>query len=211
MGSRVQEPISDHHVGQRHLDRLVMLSDGVFAIAITLSAIEIKPDSSPGQSLWQAWSIPLLVYFFSFLFIGTVWFYHRRMVAHLRDIDTFGSAINLVLLSVVALMPVVNRNVFTSAFHALGVPIFAGMLVVTFLCLAAFWIHVVYVAKLAPDLPRAVAVLWLLEMVSPVVGAVGVVLYGRQDWVALAVMIVVFLVLLLTRARTVKRAAKPGA
>jgi hypothetical protein len=43
-----------HHVHQRHLDRLVMLSDGIFTIAITLSAIEIRPELKPGQSLWQA-------------------------------------------------------------------------------------------------------------------------------------------------------------
>ena len=100
---------------------------------------------------------------------------------------------------------------FTSEFHALGVPIFAGMLVVTFLCLAAFWIYVVYMAKLAPDLPRAMAVLWLIEMVSPVVGALGVALYDRQHWIALAVMMVVFLALLVVRTRAAKRAAKPDA
>lgn len=52
MESRVREPVSDHHIGQRHLDCLVMLSDGVFAIAITLSAIEIKSEAVPGRNLW---------------------------------------------------------------------------------------------------------------------------------------------------------------
>ena len=55
MNSRADQPVNDRSVGQRHLDRLVMLSDGIFAIAITLSAIEIRPELKPGQSLWQAW------------------------------------------------------------------------------------------------------------------------------------------------------------
>lgn len=210
MGSRVQEPISDHHVGQRHLDRMVMLSDGVFAIAITLSAIEIKPEGTPGQSLWQAWSVPLLVYFFSFLIIGIVWMYHRRMVAHLRDIDGVGSAINLVLLCVVALMPVVNRHVFTDDAHASSIAVFAGMLVVTFVLLAVFWGYLAFVAKLAPDLPRSTASLWLIEMMSPMVGALSVILYEARHWIALSVVVAVYVVLLLARMRAKRRADLSG-
>jgi uncharacterized membrane protein len=210
MGSRVQEPISDHHVGQRHLDRMVMLSDGVFAIAITLSAIEIKPETAPGQSLWQAWSIPLLVYFFSFFIIGTVWMFHRRMVAHLRDIDGVGSAINLVLLCVVALMPVVNRFVFTDAVHASSITVFAAMMVVTFVLLAVFWGYLAFVAKLAPDLPRSTARLWLIEMMSPMIGALSVILYESGYWIALSLVLVVYTVLLLVRARAKRRADASG-
>jgi cytochrome oxidase assembly protein ShyY1 len=36
-------------------------------------------------------------------------------------------------------------------------------------------------------------------------------LYDRQHWIALAVMMVVFLALLVVRARAAKRAAKPDA
>ena len=48
MNSRTDGPGIDRTVGQRHLDRLVMLSDGTFAIAITLSAIGIRPELKPG-------------------------------------------------------------------------------------------------------------------------------------------------------------------
>ncbi|MEP6899909.1 MAG: TMEM175 family protein [Rhodanobacter sp.] len=176
MRSRVLEPISDHHVGQRHLDRLVMLSDGVFAIAITSSTIEIRPEARPGQTLWQVWSTPLLIYFFSFLIIGLIWANHRRMVAHLRDIDAIGTVLNLVLLSLVALMPLVTRFIFADAAHGVDLLIFALALMATFTCMAVLWGYLAFVAGLAPDLDRSTAMLWLLEMLSPPIGAMGVVL-----------------------------------
>ena len=136
MGNRVLEPISDHHVGQRHLDRMVMLSDGVFAIAITLSAIEIRPEMKPGQTLWQAWSTPLAIYVLSFFLIGTVWALHRTIVAYLRDIDAVGTGLNLLLLGLVALMPVVIRFVFEGFEHGRGLQVYGMALGVTYACMA---------------------------------------------------------------------------
>jgi uncharacterized membrane protein len=166
MNSRADEPVSERSVGQRHLDRLVMLSDGIFAIAITLSAIEIRPELKPEQTLWQAWSGALTVYFLSFLLIGVIWVGHRRIVSHLRDIDGIGTAINLLLLSLVALMPVVIRFALDDAARDLGLVVYAVAIAVTFACMAALWFHVAFVARLAPDLEPRLARIWLLEMIA---------------------------------------------
>lgn len=166
MNSRIKEPVIDRTVGQRHLDRLVMLSDGIFAIAITLSAIEIRPELKPDQSLWRAWSGPLTVYFLSFLLIGVIWVGHRRIVSHLRDIDGIGTAINLLLLSLVALMPVVIRFSLTDAAQDLGFVVYAVAIAATFACMAALWVYVAFIARLAPDLEPRLARIWLLEMIA---------------------------------------------
>ena len=84
MESGTSMPVKGHHVHQRHFDRLVMLSDGVFAIAMTLSAVELKTEAQPGESLLHAWIGPLLTYFVSFAIISSVWVRHRRTLAHLR-------------------------------------------------------------------------------------------------------------------------------
>lgn len=141
-----------------------MLSDGVFAIAITLSAIEIKPEALPGRTLWEAWATPLLIYFLSFFLIGTVWAFHRRIVAHLRDIDPVGTAINLLLLSLVALMPVVIRFVFEGFQQGQGLLVYGIALGATYACMAVLWLHVAFLAGLAPDLPRQKTRQWLLEL-----------------------------------------------
>lgn len=166
MNRHAEEAGSDRSMGQRHLERLVMLSDGIFAIAITLSAIEIRPELKPGQTLWQAWSGALTVYFLSFLLIGVIWVGHRRIVSHLRDIDGVGTAINLLLLSLVALMPVVIRFALDDAARDLGFVVYAAAIAVTFACMAALWFYVAFVARLAPDLELRLARIWLLEMIA---------------------------------------------
>lgn len=202
------EPISDHHVGQRHLDRLVMLSDGVFAIAITLSAIEIKPTAAPGQTLWQAWSTPLLIYFLSFFLIGTVWAFHRRIVAHLRDIDSVGTMINLLLLSLVALMPVVIRFVFEGFQHGQGLLIYGIALGTTYACMAALWLHVAFIARLAPDLAPGKARQWLLEILAGSLIFAALALHeAHLRWASLAVTV---LALALLAAKRLSAPRGPG-
>lgn len=161
-----ERPVERHHVGQRHLDRVVMLSDGVFAIAITLSAIELKPELNTGAGLWQAWRTPLLLYFVSFLLTGVIWSLHRRVMGHLRRIDAVGTALNMVLLSLVALLPVVVRYALAADVGADGFAVYAVGTGTTYLCMALFWLYLAFVARLAPDLDRRVALAWLMQMVA---------------------------------------------
>ena len=164
MTQDVVQPIDEQRKGQRHLERLVMLSDGIFAIAITLSAIEIKPELDGGVSLWQAWWPSLLIYFFSFFLIGLVWMEHRRIVSLLRDIDGPGTVINMLLLSMVALMPVVVRFVLTHHTSEGSFLVYGLAFVSTYGCMALLWGYAAFVAKLAPDVPRATALALLCKL-----------------------------------------------
>jgi len=121
--------VREHHVHQRHFDRLVMLSDGVFAIALTLSAVELRPEAKPGQGLLEIWGAPLLIYFLSFYLIAGVWHQHRRAMAQLRRIDTPLTVFTMLLLSLVALVPVLIRNMITGGiFHEVhDVPLGLGI------------------------------------------------------------------------------------
>lgn len=143
---------ADRQMGQRHLERLVMLSDGVFAIAITLSAIEIKPEAGEGTSLWQAWAPSLLVYFLSFFLIGLIWVVHRRIVSHLRDIDGPGTVINMVLLSLVALMPVMVRFALTHSSEEGSYFVYSLAFAVLYAGLALLWTYLAFMAKLTIDI-----------------------------------------------------------
>ncbi len=187
-----------------------MLSDGVFAIAITLSAIEIKPREGAGLSLWDAWSHSLLVYFLSFLLIGVTWANHRRLVAHLRDIDAIGTAINMLLLSLVALLPVVIRFSFEDPSSQEAFVVYALAIAATFLCMLAFWVYTAFIAHLAPDVDRVQAREWLVQMVLAPLTLLAAAMYEVQWRSAAAVMTVVGVALLLSRRWLVRRGRVPA-
>ena len=94
------------------LERLVLFSDAVFAIAITLLVIEIKiPDEHVGvtdekllQSLLHL--MPKFIGFIiSFMLIGVYWTVHHRMFGWVTRFSRKLLLLNLVFLFFVALMP----------------------------------------------------------------------------------------------------------
>lgn len=108
----VDEPLAAHL--QRHaVDRLLMLSDGVFAISVTLAALEIHlPESAVTLSgLAGAVAAPLVAYLLSFLAAALFWLRHRDLFARLRRVDGVLTGLTLALLCLVALVPVAVSGV----------------------------------------------------------------------------------------------------
>lgn len=96
----------DRHVTRHSIDRLIMLSDGVFAIAITLAAIEIHvPAARTISEVLTALTTPLLAYFISFIVIAVFWTSNRDMFARLRRVDRWLTALVLAMLCLTALIP----------------------------------------------------------------------------------------------------------
>src|SRR5258706_12802173 len=89
-------------------DRLMMLADGVFAIAITFMATYIAaPDGWTGDlaKLWWSLAGQLDPYATSFLVISVFWLAHRRLMAMILTVDAPGTGATLILLGPVALRP----------------------------------------------------------------------------------------------------------
>jgi len=104
-----------HHHSRKdfQLERLILFSDAVFAIAITLLIIEIKvPEPEHGlateQALLEALK-PLLPKFFgfiiSFFIIGLYWFIHHRMFGFVTNYNGKLIWLNLGFLFSIVLMP----------------------------------------------------------------------------------------------------------
>lgn len=176
MDTQAPHHVHQQHVHQRHFDRLVMLSDGIFAIALTLSAVELKPEISPGESLAKIWATPLGIYFLSFFIVSGVWARHRRTLAHLQHTDVFVTLASLLLLSLVGLTPVFIREMLTdeNSMNVNGMLLYALLLMATYLSLLLGWGYAAFIARLAPSVPRPRAWSWLLEdlFVVVVFGAV---------------------------------------
>jgi uncharacterized membrane protein len=103
------EPLAEHL--RRHAyDRTIMLSDGVFAIAITLLALELRPpehwDGDLGHLLLATWR-SLFAYVFGFTIVGVYWFAHRTLFARIRRVDVPLTVLALVQLCLVAITPAV--------------------------------------------------------------------------------------------------------
>lgn len=87
--------------------RLELFSDAVFAISITLLALEIRPPEPTehlGGDLLGLWPrfVALVI---SFLLIGQVWLNHHMMFTYIWRVDRLLMVLNLLLLLDVAFLP----------------------------------------------------------------------------------------------------------
>ena len=93
-------------------DRLAALSDGVFAIAITLLVLDIAvPVSEGGRllgSLGHLWP-SYLAYVVSFSTIGAAWLGHNAITEYLDRANAVFIRLNLLLLLLVAFLPFPTR------------------------------------------------------------------------------------------------------
>ena len=98
------------------LERMILFSDAVFAIAITLLVIEIKiPEKSElhdgvisDHTLWLALkhlAPKFLGFIISFLLIGVYWSVHHRMFGFVTNYTRKLLMLNLLFLFFIALMP----------------------------------------------------------------------------------------------------------
>ncbi len=93
------------------LNRFEAFSDGVFAFAATLQAIEIKvpnlSQATPSEATIQLLHIlpHFLSYATSFIVIGVIWLNHHALFHFLKRVDRAALVINLLLLMCVAFIP----------------------------------------------------------------------------------------------------------
>jgi len=94
--------------------RLEAFSDGVFAVAITLLALDLTVEG-PGHGhlidqLYDKWPA-FLAYLISFFTIGIIWVNHHALVSNILVVTRLLLFLNLVLLLFVVLIPVATGTV----------------------------------------------------------------------------------------------------
>lgn len=104
-------------IAGRDTARIVAISDGVFAVAMTLLVLEIRVPviesiNSEKQLIDAFLSLnpKFLIYFLSFMTAGIFWMGHSAQFKHIEQSDRNMSWINLLFLLTVTLLP------FTTAF-----------------------------------------------------------------------------------------------
>jgi len=103
---------SYNQIAGQSVERLAALSDGVFAVAMTLLALDLRPPLAEAihreQDLWQALgalSPRLIMYIMSFVTLGIFWVGQQTQLNHLERSDRSLSWIHLVFLFAVSITP----------------------------------------------------------------------------------------------------------
>ena len=128
----------------RDRDRIVNLSDGVFAIAITLLVLDIRVPDIPENmvaselpaellSLWPKY----LGYLLSFVGISTFWMIHHSIFRPIKAYDRVLLYLNFMFLMVVAFLPFPTSLLGEYGDRQLPVAIYAATLAVGRLLLTA--------------------------------------------------------------------------
>ena len=100
-------------------DRLMALTDGVVAIAITIIVLELPVPEEPTLAGLRATTPMLLAYLLSFINIGIFWNNHHHMMAVVKKVDGGVLWANLSMLFFVSLFPFVIRWIDEAGFAAL--------------------------------------------------------------------------------------------
>jgi uncharacterized membrane protein len=132
------------HLG---LERLVFFSDAVFAIAITLLALEIRLPALEGNvtdhqllqgllAIWQKY----LSFVVSFLVIGVFWMGHHRKFRFIKRYDTRLLLLNILLLMGIAFIPF-PTSIISEYSNRTATIFYAIIMTVVGMLNAAVWIN----------------------------------------------------------------------
>ncbi|GAA3514743.1 TMEM175 family protein [Actinocatenispora rupis] len=135
--------------------RLQALSDGVFAIAMTLLVLDLSTGDGHGSvaAVLHGQATHLLLYAESMVVLGVLWFGHRNGFEYVRRTDHVHTWLSLALLAVVALLPWTTRLVAAHLLDPLALTVYnASLLLVTGLDAATWW-YATGPAALVADMP----------------------------------------------------------
>jgi uncharacterized membrane protein len=130
----------------RDRDRIINISDGVFAIAITLLVLDIHVPDIPENMVVTELSDALLAlwpkylsYFLSFVGISTFWTIHHSIFRPIRAYDRGLLYLNFLFLMFVAFVPFPTSLLGEYGNHRLPVAIYATTLAIGRLLLTAIY------------------------------------------------------------------------
>lgn len=136
------------------LGRLISLSDGIFAFAMTLLVIELvvpSPPSALGGAALEKWlhgqlgaDLPaLLGYVFAFTMIAIWWMSHQRLFLRVRRVDQLFQWVNMLFLLTISVTPFVLGVLIAGndAGTFLGAGLFLGTESLSSLLLTGMWYY----------------------------------------------------------------------
>src|SRR5882757_9028538 len=127
--------------------RLEALSDGVFAVVLTLLVLELKPDLPPHSNneavahALHELTLPLAGYAFAFAVTGIFWSLHHRKFSLLRHTDGAHTALTLTFLFAVTLLPLSISIYLRATPTGLAQTLYFGNFGLIAITLLASWLY----------------------------------------------------------------------
>jgi uncharacterized membrane protein len=159
--------------GETESSRILPFSDGVFAIAITLLAMQLDvpirsiPNETAGSLAYRVLQLwPMFESFvISFLVIGVFWVSHHRLFRLIRRYDTVLIWLNIVLLMCISFLPFSTELLGTHGGNQFALVFYSASLVVTGLVQLTIWLYASHRHRLIEaDLDRHT--IWFFTMRS---------------------------------------------
>jgi uncharacterized membrane protein len=153
-----EKPVKTVEFSERlKISRIEALSDGVFAIAMTLMVLSLKfpedfPSNPTPQELIQGFveSLPSLEkYIISFLVLGIYWMRHQAQFTFIQYATRGLLYINIIFLMFVALIPATTE--FLMTYNTNQIPLLIYLANNFLICLVLVW-HWHYITKINPHL-----------------------------------------------------------
>lgn len=143
--------------------RIESLTDGVFAVAMTLLIFDLKIPKVPQDATLSQFIAALtalwpqvLCFVTSFLTTGTLWVAHRGQFHWIERTDRFALWINLVFLLLITAIPFSTNLLAAYPHQSISVVVYATHLLVTAMTLYCHWQYVTGPAALvSAGLPEA--------------------------------------------------------
>lgn len=150
-----KHPPADNLHKEFELERLILFSDAVFAIAITLLIIEIKfpeaPEHGEHVSLWKLFKpsiVQFLGFIISFYFIGNFWMRHLKLCRLLVGYDDNVMRRNLFFLFFIITFPFTASGITEHIRPGFIAPVFIYMINIGLVSLTQLWFsHYIFYTK----------------------------------------------------------------
>jgi len=127
--------------------RLEALTDGIFAVTMTLLVLDLKlPEHLGGDHAEVVASLLALLphvddYVISFVVLCVFWLAHLRLLARLRDVDTAFVWLNLAFLLFTTFVPTLTALIGNNADRPVAAILYGWNLLLILLCETLMWRH----------------------------------------------------------------------
>ncbi|CDR09519.1 TMEM175 family protein [Streptomyces iranensis] len=154
------------------VERIRAFADAVFAIAITLLALEIKvPEGLPAAELGHALkeeALPSIAgYLLSFVVVGALWISHHRLFRMAKVVNGPLLYLDLALMALVAALPFPTKIVTEYHSSAIATSLYAGTITLAALLITAMAAHLLNRPDLRDsDTPRGLVTQTLQQTVG---------------------------------------------